>query len=138
MSLVELEAVQIETEALRLKLIDLDDALTNVKVSGETIPVEVETAFANLEFNLSTIINWIDQAIIDGGGGQLSVIQQFLGELKVVFEKYSAIIEVVNADSGYGVDYGGGSSSAVKFTATLNGVSEVTTINKSQITSTDL
>lgn len=70
---------------------------------------------------------------------QQQVMSSFLAEMKVVFEKYSAILEVGSSTDGYGVDYGNSVANAgVKFTATLEGVAAVKEIGKVVIVSGDL
>lgn len=70
---------------------------------------------------------------------QEQVMATFLAEMKVVFDKFSAKLEVGSSVDGYGLDYGNGTASAgVKFTATFEGTTAVKEINKSVIVGTDL
>lgn len=71
---------------------------------------------------------------------QEEVMNSFLAEMKVVFDKYSAKIEIGSSGVGYGENYGSGSTSSagVKFTAILEGVTATKEINKTIITSQDL
>lgn len=63
----------------------------------------------------------------------------FLSELKVVFDKYSAKLEVGSSTEGYGVDYGNASpDGGVRLSATLDGVTATKEINKVVIVSGDL
>lgn len=83
------------------------------------------------------IRTWADGKILEAE--QAQVMAGFLGELKVVFEKYSAKLEIGSDDTGYGSSYGGDTDGfGVKFTATLNNVSAVKTIEKAVIVSGDL
>lgn len=70
---------------------------------------------------------------------QEQVMASFLAEMKVVFDKYSAKLEVGSSVDGYGLDYGNGTANVgVKFTATFEGTTAVKEINKSVIVGTDL
>lgn len=66
------------------------------------------------------------------------VINSFLNELKVVFDKYNGKLEIGSSESGYGVAYGEGSSVGVKFSATVDGVTGVKDISKGVIFADDL
>ena len=70
---------------------------------------------------------------------QEQVMASFLAEMKVVFDKFSAKIEVGDSVDGYGQNYGGGTSGVgIRLTATLDGVTSTKEINKSVIVSGDL
>lgn len=69
---------------------------------------------------------------------QEAVINSFLSELKVVFEKYEAKLEVLDEESGYGEGYGQGELNGVRFTATTDGVTGSKEILKGVILSDDL
>lgn len=71
---------------------------------------------------------------------QEEVMNSFLAEMKVVFDKYTAKMEIGSSGVGYGESYGAASTAAVgiKFTATLNEVTSTKEINKTIITSQDL
>lgn len=69
---------------------------------------------------------------------QEQVMTNFLAEMKLVFDKFSASMEVGSDESGYGTNYGGGNSVGVKFVATLDGVTATKEINKAVIVSSDL
>lgn len=61
------------------------------------------------------------------------VINSFLSELKVVFDKYNAVMEIGSSESGYGQSYGEGGTTGVKFTASLNSVLGSKVIDKNVI-----
>lgn len=69
---------------------------------------------------------------------QEAVINNFLSELKDVFEKYKAKLEVLDEESGYGEGYGQGELNGVRFTATTDGVTGSKDILKGVIVSDDL
>lgn len=69
---------------------------------------------------------------------QEEVMSSFLAELKVVFDKYTAKMEVGSSGAGYGTAYGTGEAVGIKFTATLDNVISTKEINKTIITSQDL
>ncbi|MNV66456.1 hypothetical protein D3C71_1592110 [compost metagenome] len=63
----------------------------------------------------------------------------FLSELKVVFDKYTAKIEIGNSTTGWGMNYGEGeTATGFMLTATFEGVISTREINKSVIVSGDL
>ena len=83
--------------------------------------------------------------IISSAQDKLDLIEQeevmtgFLSELKVVFDKYTAKIELGSTETGYGLNYGEGETAVgIKLTATLDGVISTKEINKSVIVSGDL
>lgn len=69
---------------------------------------------------------------------QEQVMASFLSELKGVFEKYVAVLEVGSDESGYGSAYGIGEAVGIKLTATLDSVTASKEINKAVIVSSDL
>jgi hypothetical protein len=100
--------------------------------------LELSTNLITIEDNLISIVS-AAQAKLDTLA-QEEVINSFLAEMKVVFDKYTAKMEVGSSGVGYGMTWGGGSTSAagIKFTAILNGVESTKEINKTIITSQDL
>jgi len=109
-------------------------------------PEDVSEAVQALLTNIQYVVSWTDAQMSQTPPQELTVIEQFLAELKVVFEKYSAILTVVGQDGGgYGIQYGesyGESGTAgatgIKLTATLNGVTESKTYSKTTLTKDDL
>lgn len=93
-------------------------------------------AFSQIYGNLTSVEEWANQKILEAD--QETVMNGFLSELKVVFDKYAARMEVGSDESGYGTNYGGGNSVGVKFVATLDGVTASKEINKAVIVSGDL
>lgn len=84
-------------------------------------------------------------AIISSAQDKLDLIEQeevmdnFLAELKVVFDKYTAKIEIGSNSTGYGESYGEGETAVgIKLTATFDGTTATKEINKSVIVSGDL
>lgn len=93
--------------------------------------------FLNIFTSLSEVETWANAKLLEAE--QEQVMNSFLADMKVVFEKYSAKLEVGSTEDGYGKDYGNGASSTgVKFTAMLDGVTATKEINKVVITSEDL
>ena len=95
------------------------------------------TTFINIFDNLNQVEDWANVKILEAE--QEQVMASFLSELKLVFDKYSAKLEVGSSVDGYGLDYGNGTANAgVKFTATLGGVSATKEIAKTVIVGSDL
>lgn len=95
-----------------------------------------ETEFTGVHQTLENVRTWANQKILEAD--QEAVMNGFLSELKVVFDKYAAKMEVGSDESGYGESYGTGGTVGVKFTATLDGVTATKEINKAIIVSGDL
>lgn len=120
---------------------DADSTLTSL----HTLETSIDQTDLILDGQITTVENVL-LAIISSAQEKLDIIEQeevmsgFLAEMKVVFDKYSARLEVGSDESGYGVSYGGASAEAsgVKFVATLNGVTSTKEIDKVVITSADL
>lgn len=96
--------------------------------------------FINMFENIESIEDWaqsyIDQAIQEE---QNAVMNNFLAELKVVFDKYAAKIEIGSDTTGYGEAYGTGETAVgIKLTATFEGTTATKEINKSVIIGSDL
>lgn len=93
--------------------------------------------FNNIFADLASVEEWVKAKILEAD--QEQVMNDFLGEMKLVFDKYTAKIEVGNTVDGYGIDYGNSASNVgVKFTATFGGVTAIKEINKAVIVSGDL
>ena len=70
---------------------------------------------------------------------QEQVMTNFLAEMKAVFDKYTAKIELGSSATGYGEAYGEGETAVgIKLTAVFEGVTSSKEINKSVIVSGDL
>lgn len=95
-----------------------------------------ETEFTGVHQTLEDVRIWANQKILEAD--QETVMNGFLSELKVVFDKYATKMEVGSDESGYGESYGTGGTAGIKFTATLDGVTSTKEINKAVIVSGDL
>ena len=108
----------------------------------------LETSLAAASMSMDTELSLIEDTLlsIDTAAqtkldefAQEEVMSSFLAELKVVFDKFAAKMEVGSSGVGYGENYGSGSTAAgIKFTAILEGVTATKEINKTIITSQDL
>lgn len=109
----------------------------------------LETSLASASMSMDTELSLIEDTLlsIDTAAqtkldefAQEEVMSSFLVEMKVVFDKYTAKMEVGSSAVGYGTAYGAGITSAagIKFTATLDNVISTKEINKTIITSQDL
>lgn len=109
----------------------------------------LETSLASASMNMDTELSLIEDTLlsIDTAAqtkldefAQEEVMSSFLAEIKVVFDKYTAKMEIGSSGVGYGESYGAASTSSagIKFTATLNDVTSTKEINKTIITSQDL
>lgn len=111
----------------------------------QALETSLTAASMSMETELSLIENTLlsidtaAQAKLDSLA-QEEVINSFLAEMKLVFDKYTAKMEVGSSGVGYGESYGSGTTSAggIKFTATLDNVTSTKEINKTIITSQDL
>jgi len=121
MTIETLNAIKSEAEALQESTLNLGAALDSAEVAGVTVPTEVDTAFEELTTNLFTIISWVNQAITDGTEEpELTAMQNFLNEIKAVFDKYSAVLERLDG-TGYGVAYGGADFFRISVTDPVSG-----------------
>lgn len=127
-------------EAILAKAIESETTLnlleTSIEATGE---LAYQPVFDGFSIELDSIKVWaqsyIDQAIQEE---QNAVMNNFLAELKLVFDKYAAQMEVGSNDTGYGTNYGGGTSAGVKLTATFEGTTAIREINKAVIVGADL
>lgn len=130
MTIETLNAIKTEANAINTGITALDAKLTDAELAGVVIPTSVDDALLNLTINLQTIITWVNQAIADGGVEEpvLTTMQQFLSEIKTVFEKYSAVLSIIDG-AGYGSQYGDsyGSADVIQFTVTDPSTGQVTT-----------
>lgn len=94
------------------------------------------TSIEQADLEIDSVRTWATNeiALIN----QEVVINSFLNELKVVFDKYNAKMEIGSSESGYGQSYGEGGTSGVKLTAQLDGVVGSKVIDKSVIIGEDL
>lgn len=130
MTIETLNAIKSEAVTLQTSIDVLNVRLSDYEViDGGVVPDEVDRAWANLTLNLDTIINWVNQAIADGGVTEpvLTTMQMFLSEIKRVFEKYSAVLNVIDGGT-YGVAYGESTGAdVIQFTVTDPVSGQVTT-----------
>lgn len=109
----------------------------------------LEFSIGETDLDLGISLNTIEGSLLDiksaaqaklDNLAQEEVMNSFLAEMKVVFDKYTAKMEIGSSGVGYGQNWGGGSTAAagIKFTATLNDVTSTKEINKTIITSQDL
>lgn len=123
-------------------LAQVDASTTAVTLLGDAVDnADPENTFGvlfnNIFGNLASVAAWAELKILEAE--QEQVMATFLAEMKVVFDKYNAKLEVGSSVDGYGLDYGNGTANAgVKFTATFEGTTAVKEINKSVIVGTDL
>lgn len=122
------EAVVVQADVVLQELVSLRDLV------GDNPPSLTSIEQADLE--VDSVRTWATQQIelIN----QEVVINSFLEELKVVFHKYSAVMEIGSSESGYGQSYGEGGTTGVQFTASLNGVAGKKVIGKNVIVGEDL
>lgn len=143
MTIETLNAIKTEAVTLQTSIDVMNIRLNDYEIAvGSSVPPEINQAWANLTTNLTTIKLWVDQAIADGGVTEpvLTTLQQFLGEIKTVFEKYSAVLSIIDG-AGYGLDYGGsGTPDVIQFTVTDPSTGQVTTKEfiQTKLTSVDL
>ena len=144
MTIETLNTIKADAAALRTGLIDMAGKVNLVEAEGLVIPAEVDVALDAILVDLGTILTWVDlaiQTIEDGGNtGEIGVMQAMLAELKVVFDKYAAVIEYVS--SGYGEDmgenYGGASFYRLTATDPVNGNVETKDIVSASLSSDKL
>ena len=113
-------------------------SLQALETSLTTASMSMDTELSLIEETLLSI-DTAAQAKLDNLA-QEEVMNSFLDEMKLVFDKYTAKMEIGSSGVGYGESYGAASTSAagIKFTATLNDVTSTKEINKTIITSQDL
>lgn len=125
-----------------------EEVITDVQANLNGLAT-LEFSIGETDLDLVTSLNTIENSLLDirsaaqaklDNLAQEEVINSFLAEMKVVFDKYTAKMEIGSSGVGYGQNWGGGSTSAagIKFTATLGDVTSTKEINKTIITSQDL
>lgn len=112
------------------------DTLVESIYTADTTVIEFEPQFDAIQDTIDSVKAWAAQKIQEAD--QEEVMDNFLAELKVVFDKYAASMQVGSAGQGYGENWGGGNSIGVKFVTTLDGVTSTKEINKSVIVGSDL
>lgn len=120
MTIETLNAIKADVSSLRTGLLDMADKVSLVEAEGLVIPDDVDVAMDVILVNLNTILTWVNQAIADGTVEEpvLTTMQMFLQEIKTVFEKYSAVLSIIDGSGGYGEGYGEGTTDVIQFTVT--------------------
>lgn len=124
-----------------------EQVITDVEASLNSLGV-LEFSIGETDLELEASLNTVENSLIEiksaaqaklDNLAQEEVMNSFLAEMKVVFDKYTAKMEVGSSGVGYGQNWGGGSTSAagIKFTAILEGVTATKEINKTIISSQD-
>lgn len=128
-------------EAILVKAVESETTLNLLETSIEsTGELAYQPVFDGFSIELDSIKVWaqsyIEQAIQEE---QNAVMNNFLAELKLVFDKYAAKIEIGSDTTGYGEAYGTGETAVgILLTATFEGTTATKEINKSVIVSEDL
>ena len=141
MTIETLNAIKAEAETLQAGIDNFAQTITNAEFAGVEIPQEVDDAYAALNVNLGIIYTWVLQAIEDGTveEPEMQVMASFLAELKLVFEKYSATLRIIESADGYGLDYGGsGAENVIQFTVSRDGTTEVKDFIQTSLIAADL
>ena len=109
------------------------EVLTNAADAGNSF----EPDFTAIYATFGDIRIWANAKILEAD--QEKVMSDFLAEMKVVFDKFSAKIEIGSDATGYGESYGYGETAVgIKLTAIFDGVTSTKEINKQVIVSGDL
>lgn len=127
---------------------DYQKVITDVGFTLSSLQA-LETSLATASMSMDTELSLIENTLLSIETAaqakldnlvQEEVMNSFLAEMKLVFDKYTAKMEIGSSGVGYGESYGAASTSSagIKFTATLNGVTSTKEINKTIITSQDL
>lgn len=112
------------------------DTLAGSVYTADASETGFETEFDAIATTIESVKAWATQKIQEAN--QEAVMTNFMAELKVVFDKYAAVMEIGSVESGYGQSYGGSEGVGVKFTATLDGVVSTKEINKAVVGGSDL
>ena len=121
MTIETLNAIKDDATALRTGLLDMADKVSLVEAEGVVVPAEVDVALDAILVDLGVILSWVEQAITDGTEEPtITTMQNFLNELKAVFDKYSAVLERIDG-SAYGTSYGGADFFRVTVTDPVSG-----------------
>lgn len=117
---------------------DVSDYLHVLKLKVSDTDLILGDQITLIENALVEIKNASNEKLVELAEQSL-VMNSFLAEIKIVFEKYSAKLELGSSTDGYGIDWGNANPNVgVRFTATLDGVVAVKEINKAIIVSEDL
>ena len=142
MTIETLNSIKAEATTLQTSIDVLNTRLSDYEfASGVQVPEEINFAWSNLGANLTVIVNWVNQAIEDGTVEEpkVRVMADFLAELKLVFEKYSATLRIIESADGYGLDYGGsGAENVIQFTVSRDGTTEVKDFIQTSLIAADL
>lgn len=127
---------------------DYQKVITDVGFTLSSLQA-LETSLTAASMSMDTELSLIEDTLLSvhtaaqaklDNLAQEEVMNSFLAEMKVVFDKYTIKMEIGSSGVGYGQNWGGGSISAagIKFTAILSDVTSTKEINKTVITSQDL
>ena len=121
MTIETLNEIKADATALRAGLLDMADKVSLVEAEGVVIPDDVDVAMDAVLVNLGTVLAWVEQAITDGTEEpELTAMQNFLTELKAVFDKYSAVLQRLEG-ANYGEAYGAGAFFRLSVTDPVSG-----------------
>lgn len=132
-------ATKEQYENLRIKVFAAQFSVGVLETDAEDIDTDhtLDPAIEVIQNKLDTILDWTNAKILEAE--QEQVMNSFLAEMKFIFDKYTAKIEIGSDETGYGESYGTGETAVgIKFTATLDGVTSTKEINKSVINGGDL
>lgn len=96
---------------------------------------QFDTTFTNIFADLVSVESWANAKILEAE--QEQVMANFLAEMKVVFDKYSATISTMAFEDGYGIGYGEPGTGFL-LAASLDGVTSTKEIKKAVIGSGEL
>lgn len=131
-----IDKAKFEAVLSQLDAVKNSTALLGDKVDSADPDNTFSVDFDVILYKFEAIEDWANQKILEAD--QETVMNGFLSELKVVFDKYAAKMEVGSDETGYGESYGTSGTTGVKLTATLDGVTSTKEINKAVIVSGDL
>ena len=116
------------------------DSLGQAIFTADPNELGFETQFDNIQTTIDSVKAWAEQKILEAQeAAELAVMTNFLAEMKIVFDKYSAKIEIGSSTTGWGMNYGEGeTATGFMLTATFDAVTSMKEINKAVIVSGDL
>jgi len=122
MTIETLNAIKDEAVNLQASIDILNIRISDYEFAANTtVPPEVNNAWISLGLNLTTILTWVNLAITNGTEEpELTAMQNFLNELKAVFDKYSAVLERLDGGN-YGEAYGSGTFFRMTVTDPVSG-----------------
>lgn len=121
MTIEALNEIKADATTLRSGLLYMADKVSLVEADGLVIPAEVDVALDAIIVDLGVILTWVEQAITDGTEEPaLTAMQNFLTELKAVFDKYSAVLQRLEG-ANYGEAYGAGAFFRLSVTDPVSG-----------------